>query len=98
MAAALTDSDSILDGVLSEALPVPSAQTKKSTGARREKKVYHKKLSRSNSPTYASDQGKESYPIQTSPKKNYTNKRRFRSSNKLDFRTSSSTESLKSSR
>ena len=98
VATALTDSDSILDGVLSEVLPIPSAQTKKSSGARREKKVYRKKLSRSNSPTYASDQGKESYPIQTSPKKSYSNKRRFRTSNKLEFRTSSSTESLKSSR
>ena len=94
----LTDSDSILDGALSEVQPVPQVLNKKGTGARKEKKVYRKKLSRSNSPTYASDQGKESYPIQTSPKKSSINKRRFRSSNKLEFRTSSSTESLKSAR
>jgi len=66
------------------------------SSVRKERKVYRKKLSRSNSPTsqYASDQGKESYPIQTSPKKSKLNKRRFRSQNKFEFRTSSSTESL----
>ena len=70
------------------------------SSVRKERKVYRKKLSRSNSPTsqYASDQGKESYPIQTSPKKSKLNKRRFRSQNKFEFRTSSSTESLGSTR
>ena len=92
------DSDSIVEGFLSEAQALPPGQSRKSTGARKEKKVYRKKLSRSPSPTYASDQGRESYPIQTSPKKSSVNKRRFRSSNKLEFRTSSSTESLKSTR
>lgn len=102
----LSDKNSVISASLqvidsdlnaSESLPCSSIQMTKKTGAssaRKEKKVFRKKVSRSNSPTYASDQGKESYPPQTSPKKSKLNKRRFRSQNKFEFRTSSSTESL----
>ena len=95
------------DTNLVDAIPGPSTSQNKRLGSvgsissvRKERKLYRKKLSRSNSPTsqYASDQGKESYPIQTSPKKSKLNKRRFRSQNKFEFRTSSSTESLGSTR
>ena len=89
------------DCIVSEAVPSSSFSAVKRVGAvvpRKDKKVYRKKVSRSNSPTYASDQGKESYSIQTSPKKTKLNKRRFKSQNKFEFRTSSSTESLGSTR
>ena len=89
------------DCIVSEAVPSSSFSSVKRVGAvvpRKDKKVYRKKVSRSNSPTYASDQGKESYSIQTSPKKTKLNKRRFKSQNKFEFRTSSSTESLGSTR
>ena len=75
-----------------------ATSSKKPVAPRKEKKVYRKKLSRSNSPTYASDQGKESYPTQSSPKKSRLNKRRLKSQTKFEFRTSSSTESLGSTR
>ena len=88
------------DCIVSEAIPSSAFSAGKRVGAvpRKDKKVYRKKVSRSNSPTYASDQGKESYSIQTSPKKTKLNKRRFKSQNKFEFRTSSSTESLGSTR
>ena len=68
--------------------------------SRKDRKFYRKRMSRTNSPTsqYASDQGKTSYPAVVSPKKTKQNKRRYKSQNKFEFRTSSSIESLESTR
>ena len=68
--------------------------------SRKDRKFYRKRVSRTNSPTsqYASDQGKTSYPAVVSPKKTEQNKRRYKSQNKFEFRTSSSIESLESTR
>ena len=83
---------------------IPSGQiqiiSSGSVSSRKEKKFYRKRVSRTNSPTsqYASDQGKTSYPGVVSPKKTKQNKRRYKSQNKFEFRTSSSIESLESTR
>ena len=89
-----TDSEGHFDSQSSEVQVLSYKKSPK----KKEKRIYKKKISRSNSPTSRSDQGNDSCHTQTSPKKIQNKKRNLRSSNKFEFRTSSSTESLAATR
>ena len=90
-----TDSEGLFD---SQSSDIQQSLLSKKSPKKKEKRIYKKKISRSNSPTSKSDQGSDYCPSPASPSKSQGKKRQLRSQNKVEFRTSSSTESLASMR
>ena len=90
-----TDSEGHFETQSSE---IQQSLSSKKSLKKKEKKVFKKKISRSNSQTLKSDQGSDCCPTQSSPNKTQSKKRHLRSQNKFEFRTSSSTESQASTR
>ena len=76
-----TDSEGQFDSQSSEVQVLSYKKSPK----KKEKTIYKKKISRSNSPTSKSDQGNDSCPTQTSPKKTQSKKRNLRYPNKSEF-------------